>query len=207
MEIIDKFNISVKEWFNDKGDSYLRLNYPEINENSVVFDVGGYMGSFTDSIYTRYGCNVYVFEPVDEFYNVCNFKFSHLPKINVFKYGLSSKDTQTKIHLAGDASSISSHKSSEIEMIQLRDIIRVIDELSIDSIDLLKINIEGEEYNLMDRLISFPNIMTRIKNIQIQYHTFVDGAEIRRKRIKNILEKTHECNWEYDWVWENWKVR
>lgn len=207
MEINDIFKERVKEWFNNKGDVYHRINYPELNKDSVVFDVGGYMGTFTESIYTRFSCNVHVFEPVKEFYDVCDFKFSHIPNIRVHNYGLSSESKKSQIYLSGDASSITSMEGVNTEIIELREISSVIKDLGVTGIDLLKINIEGEEYNLMERLTSFPQLLSKIKNIQIQYHTFIHRAELRRSRINKSLLNTHECTWSYDWVWENWKLK
>ena len=39
----DSFYIEVRRWFKDQGDSKLRLNYPKLNKDSIVFDVGGYL--------------------------------------------------------------------------------------------------------------------------------------------------------------------
>ena len=50
-------------WVRDNGDHTLRLDY-DLNEDSIVFDVGGYRGDFTSAIFNKYNCNVYVFEPV-----------------------------------------------------------------------------------------------------------------------------------------------
>jgi FkbM family methyltransferase len=201
------FNESVKKWFNDKGDVYKRLDYPELNEKSVVFDVGGYLGTFTESIYTRYGSNVHLFEPVGEFHKACDFKFGHIPKIRSHKYGLSKDNIISSIYISEDASSITPIDDANKEAIVLRNISDVIKELNIDSIDLIKINIEGEEYNLLERLVSDSELICKVKNIQVQYHTFISGAEERRERINELLKNTHECTWCYDWVWENWKLK
>lgn len=207
MQITEIFHDSVKKWFSDKGDAYMRIDYPELNSNSLIFDIGGYMGTFTESIYTRYGSNVYLFEPVDQFYKVCDFKFCHIHKITTFNFGLSSIDGSFPIYLAGDASSTSSIEGSLPENVEFKNIVSFIEKMEIDSIDLMKINIEGDEYNLLEKLIINPEVLKKIKNLQIQYHTFIPNAEARRNEINNILKNTHECNWSYDWVWENWKLK
>jgi FkbM family methyltransferase len=201
------FNESVKKWFNDKGDVYKRLDYPELNEDSIIFDVGGYLGTFTESIYTRYRSNIYLFEPVNEFHQACDFKFSHISKIKSYKFGLTNTNKPSKIYILNDATSTTSMEDSVLEIIEMRDVIDVIKQLNIESIDLIKINIEGEEYNLLERLISDGDIINKIKNIQVQYHTFIPDAEERREKINNFLQNTHECTWKYDWVWENWKLK
>ena len=40
----------VKPWLEIKGDQFLRLNY-NLNPDSVVFDIGGYKGEFSTSIF------------------------------------------------------------------------------------------------------------------------------------------------------------
>ena len=37
------------KWYREKGDEKLRLNY-RLNEQSIVFDIGGYIGDFSNSI-------------------------------------------------------------------------------------------------------------------------------------------------------------
>jgi len=73
-------------------------------------------------------------------------------------------------------------------------------------VDLLKINIEGGEYELLESIVEDEYLISRIKNIQVQYHTFVKNHVERRSFINSNLEKTHTRTWNYDWVWENWKI-
>ena len=76
----------------------------------------------------------------------------------------------------------------------------------IDLIDLMKINIEGGEYDLLDHLIT-SNLVSRIKNIQVQFHDFIPDANSRMKNIQNELAKTHELTYQYKFVWENWRLK
>src|ERR1700736_2306652 len=70
------FQHHVSKWFEDKGDSTLRLTYPELNESSIVLDLGGYQGQFAADIFSRYGCRIYVFEPSSAFYRVLRNRFT-----------------------------------------------------------------------------------------------------------------------------------
>ena len=51
----------VDRWFADRGDQTLRLDY-DLNENSVVLDLGGYHGSllraFIISLNVKYMCSI-----------------------------------------------------------------------------------------------------------------------------------------------------
>jgi hypothetical protein len=74
----------------------------------------------------------------------------------------------------------------------------------IHCIDLLKINIEGGEYELLEHIIE-KTLQNKIRNIQVQFHTWIENCEDRRKNIQDILRKTHKLTYNYDFVWENWE--
>ena len=57
----DEFTVEIARWFKDKGDKTLRLNYPALNKDSIVFDLGGYFGDYAYEINKKYGCKVYLF--------------------------------------------------------------------------------------------------------------------------------------------------
>jgi hypothetical protein len=80
------------------------------------------------------------------------------------------------------------------------------EENNLQSIDLLNINIEGAEYDLLNYLTKTP-IIYNIKNIQIQFHDFIENAEVKRNIIHAKLNNTHKMTYNYDFVWENWKLR
>ncbi|TMA87233.1 MAG: FkbM family methyltransferase, partial [Deltaproteobacteria bacterium] len=74
----------------------------------------------------------------------------------------------------------------------------------IETIALMKINIEGGEYDLLDHLIE-TGFVSRIDNIQVQFHDFVAEAESRMVRIQERLSQTHAITYQYPFVWENWR--
>ena len=88
----DEFTIEVKKWFADRGDQTLRLEYPELNSDSIVFDVGGYSGDFSEAIIERYNCKIYIFEPHPEYFSNCIERFSSYENVTVLNYGLADKD-------------------------------------------------------------------------------------------------------------------
>ncbi|SDS34752.1 methyltransferase, FkbM family [Pseudomonas asplenii] len=202
----DSFLLEAKRWFRDEGDKTLRLNYP-LDENSVVFDLGGYQGDFAADIYEKYNCNIYIFEPVKAFYDKCVLRFSDIPKVKCFNYGLSSSDGWLDISLAENASSFSSPLAKgNTERVEVRSIAPCIKALDVDKINLIKINIEGGEYDVLPALIASGDI-SKIENIQVQFHNFVAGAESKRETLREALEETHDETWCYEFVWENWKKK
>jgi FkbM family methyltransferase len=196
--------VAHSKWLKDKGDKVLRLEYP-LNKNSVVFDLGGYKGEFSENIYNKYNCTVYVFEPVSDFFKIIKDKFTGNNKIHMFNYGLSSEDNTVEISLADDGSS-TYQQSNTKEIIQLKSISDFINENNIKNIDLLKINIEGGEFDILPELIR-TDFVRNIDDIQVQFHNFVDDAIKKREHIRNGLSKTHNLSYDYYFVWENWRKK
>lgn len=200
----DKFLLAAHNWFKDQGDSTHRKLYP-LDKNSIVFDVGGYKGEFAEDIYDRYGCSIYVFEPVKDFYNEIIEKFIGNSKVHVYDFGLADEDSVLEICLADDGSSIYDDKNDKYEQIYLKSFLSFCKENHIEHIDLLKINIEGGEFPLLFALLDSP-ILSKIKNLQIQFHLFVNDAEEMRDEIRSRLIKTHHITYDYYFIWENWEL-
>jgi FkbM family methyltransferase len=200
----DQQAMRVIPWFRDNGDKTLRLNY-ELDESSIVFDLGGYEGQWSSDIFSMYQCRIYVFEPLPAYAANISARFRANQRISVHNYGLASEDQRSTLSVNGDASS--THKTGqEIVDIRLISTSRFIAENKIDAIDLMKINIEGDEYDLLTYLIK-SGLVSRIKNIQVQFHDFVPDAEIRMLEIQKQLSVTHELTYQYPFVWENWVLQ
>ncbi|MDX2470600.1 MAG: FkbM family methyltransferase [SAR324 cluster bacterium] len=198
----DPFLRAYQQWVKDKGDRTLRLDYP-LNESSVVFDVGGYEGDFAQKIFDRYQCNVYIFEPVKSFYEEITTKFKGNDKIKVFNFGLSNQDGSLEINLSADGSSVFAQSKIQ-ETIVLKDIVAFIKEEKVEQIDLIKINVEGGEFQILPALIN-GDFAKRILNFQVQFHTFIENAEEQREEIRRQLSQTHQLTYDYWFIWENWE--
>jgi len=201
----DPFLLNVNKWFKDCGDETLRLDYP-LDKTSIVFDVGGYRGDFADAIYKKHGCQIFLFEPVPLFYDECRKRFSKNPSITCFNYGLSSSSGELDIVLDNDGSSfrIDGNRGACLHA-RVRSLSEVVADLGIQRIDLMKINIEGGEFDLLPAAIE-SGLIERIKFIQVQFHNFIPGAPENRLRIRRALEKSHREMWNYEFVWESWEL-
>lgn len=192
-------------WFKINGDETLRLDY-ELNENSIVFDVGGYKGEFASAILNKYNCHVYIFEPIPTFFEIIAKKFSNNCKVHPYCFGLSDITTTQKISLLENSSSLFIDNSNTLE-IRIISAIDFINQCNLPFIDLFKVNIEGAEYPLLEGLIE-SNLVTKIKNIQVQFHDFIiPNASHRMHQIQEKLSKTHQLTYQYEFVWENWRLR
>jgi len=199
---LKKYMNEFDRWFADGGDEKYRYSYP-LNEDSIVIDLGGYEGRFVNKITQKYGCNVYVFEPMKKYYDILINNFSLNEKVRILDFGCSDKDETIKIYHSDDASSVYRGTGSyeEIKVRRLSDFIK---ENNIQKVDLLKINIEGSEFEVLNDLI-YNDMLNVFENIQVQFHSFVDDAVNKRNKIRNYLLKSHTETYSYEFVWENWK--
>ena len=199
------FNQSIFDsWIRDNGDGTHRLNY-NLNPQSIVIDAGGYKGEWAEEINQRYGCKVYIFEPVEKYYSIIEERFRNNSYVKIFKKGVSNSNSKIKIFDSEDSSSVywGEGNSEEIELINFSNFLS---EEGINSVDLLKVNIEGGEYDLLEGIINRGD-QTKIKNIQVQFHRFVKGCVERRSKIREELSKTHSLTYDYEFIWENWQLK
>src|SRR3989344_1586679 len=192
----------VNKWREINGDQTLSLNY-YLDKNSVVLDVGGYEGQWSSDIYSKYCCSIYIFEPVKAYHEAIAKRFEQNPDIRVYPFGLLDKTATLKISIDNNSSSFFTlgHPKQEADVKKASDFFK---ENSINTVDLMKINIEGSEYPLLEHLIA-ADLIKNIKNLQIQFHSFVPAAEERMKNIQKKLSLSHHIAYQYPFVWENWE--
>jgi FkbM family methyltransferase len=195
-------------WNEADGDETHRLNY-NLNAASIVFDVGGFEGNWAAEIHARYSATVLVFEPFMPFFNKMDSRFSQNPKIEVYPFGLGSKDKNITFYGGGDRSSV--YKMTDIPLdddqgtdVKIMDIAGVIDSRKFKNIDLIKLNIEGGEFDLLERLIE-RKLIHIFDNLQIQFHDIDADSGDRMRAIQHELGRTHTLTYQYEFIWENWK--
>lgn len=192
----------VNKWFKDRGDARLRIDYP-LTADSLVMDVGGFRGDWAYAIHAKYQCKVHVFEPHPRAFATLKARFAKHVDIVLHDFGLSASDRWLPISDEGRASSVFHNEGSSLE-IELKSIASWMKANNIRSVDLLKANIEGGEYELFEDMIA-NSLIPRFRYIQIQFHTVDDNSCARRKLIRSTLSKTHRLQWDYPMVWESWE--
>jgi len=142
---------------------------------------------------------------VKEYYKQIKKRFEQNKNICVFPFGMADSDCEMSIGIEGDKSSLYK-KSKNNEIIRLKNFKEFFVNQQMEYIDLIKINIEGAEYDLLEHIIN-EGMIGFIGNLQIQFHSFVEDAEVRMKNIKKKLSQTHKLTWQYPFVWENWELK
>lgn len=183
---------SLATW-QDQRLEHLRYEY-NLNRESNVIDLGAYQGEWANEIYARFDCNIVVVEPTEYIRN-----FQHGYIINK-----AAGTHNGKVSFGGRAYYTSAFELGDHEY-ECFDINPFLE--SFESIDLLKINIEGSEYNVLSHIIG-AGLHARIKNIQVQFHQ-IDSLPYERwyKEISDKLTQTHSLTWRYPYCWENWRLK
>jgi len=113
------------------------------------------------------------------------------PKIHCINSALSNYDGETYISNLGASSSLFNRKEGSLDKkISVVSFSTFVKEQNFETIDFVKMNIEGSEYELLEEIIESGNIL-KITHLQIQFHNFVENATEQRRNIRNKLKKTH----------------
>lgn len=195
----------VQTWVDCDGDATLRLDYP-LGPASIVLDVGGFKGQWASDIHGRFGCRVFVFEPVPEFATNLVRRFEMNPAIEILPFGLGGQTRDAALWVQGDGSSVVLRESDEAIPVHLVAASEFLRNRGLAPVDLIKVNIEGGEYELLDHLMN-EGLISTISHLQVQFHDFVPDAAARRDMIIRRLNSTHQCQWSYPFVWESWSLR
>lgn len=148
-----------KEWVgNQYGGFYVASDF--IGPASVVYSFGiGRDVSFDLGLIQKFGCQVHGFDPTPA--SVQWVGLQHLPaEFHFYEYGLA-RDTGTTLfylplnpeHVSGSMvtqSNVNSNINVEVEMKSLQDVMAM---LHHDKIDVLKMDIEGAEYDVLNAML------------------------------------------------------
>lgn len=200
----------VLRWQASDSDERLRTNYPCLNPDSVVLDLGGFHGDFAFYMNTKYGATCHVFEVVPALCEKIMRDARRNENIVVHPFGLARSSRKEKLFLADEGSSTLCNRAEEAKQISI-ELVKASDwfasELHDKPVDLMKINIEGGEYELLEHLIE-SNLVKQIRNIQVQFHEdVIPNASERMARIHAKLANTHRITFQEVFVWENWELR
>jgi FkbM family methyltransferase len=188
-----KINIKChKKWFgNTYGGFYVCPDL--LTQNSIVYSFGiGEDISFDNAIIEQFGCSVYGFDPtpksirfVKNLNTSVNFIF--------FEFGIGKETGKFNFYLPKNPNHVSGSivmntnvealMSVEVELRTLNDIVN---ELGHKKIDVLKMDIEGSEFIILESIFD-ANI--HINQILIEFHDrFVSDGKKKLKQAERLLK-------------------
>ena len=197
---LDQWHLN--RWWQDDGDHTHIFNH-NLNEDSIVLDLGGYVGVWAQQVVDKHNSNVYVIEPLTQFYDEMVEKFKSNPKVCLLNVGVATENKKDFIYLGGDSTSSNLENGTKVE-VEFRTISRILDEWGLAGVDLLQMNIEGDEYLMLESMLKDGTI-DRFKNIQVQFHLGIEGDVDRHYDICIALEdRGFKSKFSYPFVWEGW---
>jgi FkbM family methyltransferase len=199
----------VRKWQESNGDERLLTHHDCLDADSIILDLGGYHGDFSLYMNAKYGALCHVFEVIPELCSRIESARAGNPKIVVHAFGLAGSTRREQLFLAEQGSSTFANRAPEARRIGIQ-LVKASDwfkkELEGRSVDLMKINTEGGEYELLEHMID-KGLVRRVRNIQVQFHEdVIADAAARMGKIQSALSRTHRLTFQERFVWENWAL-
>ena len=180
-----------------------------VSEGDCIFDVGANIGLFTLFLNQSFNSlKIYSFEPIPSIFEVLekNMQLHSIKNVFLFNYGISSEN-QTEVgftfypNMAGNSTIKPLEKieqrnvmesllsQEEVEYFfqcqqvrgELKTLSSIISELEIETINLLKIDVEGAEYEVLQGIEE--KDWEKIKQIIIEVHDIEGRAEKINKML------------------------
>jgi len=181
------------EWYGSSYGGFYVL--PSLlNKNSIVYSLGiGKDISFDLKIIKKFNCEVHGFDPTPKSINWI--KEQKLPKeFNFHDYGISTKTGLIEFylpanpkHTSGSLLSIGTVKKENKLIVNMKSLEQIAYELGHKHIDVLKMDIEGAEYEVIESLL---NSSITIDQLLIEFHDrLFDDSEPKSKISVEILKK------------------
>ena len=193
---------SLGNFFKDGGNNFIYSKL-KLNSDSFVIDGGGYQGEFIDNILINFGCKIDSYEPLKKEYENLKKKYFYNDRVKVFNLAIFSDSKELYLNKEGISSYIvNDNIGKDIVKIKAEDITKIINKKT--KVDLLKLNVEGAEYEILNRVIETNNL-NKFGSFLIQYHRSVENSnELRKKIRQKLVKENYQEVFNYDFVWEYW---
>lgn len=184
--------MEIKDWKQIDGDNTMALDW-QLDENSHVWEIGGFEGRWVQQMWDKFHCNITVFEPQLWAVEKMKKRFEGISKIDIRPYGLWIEDCTIAIgDFHTDGASVLKH-NRDVETGEFRNYYHEIFFHKSEHIDVCLMNIEGAEYTLIP-FITESNAINKIINFWCQFH-LLGADDMRHESIFDNMAKTHEMIW------------
>lgn len=189
----------------------LELNVKEqkhevlIYQGDVVIDLGGYRGDWSAMLLDAAPIDftLHIFEPIAEYAAQIQERFAKDSRAQLHTLAASTFYGMIPMTVAGDGST--SHRGEPDRLVDCTDFVDFLAKHCPQGVKLLKMNVEGEEFALLEHLIGSGAIKT-VESLLIQFHSDTDLAS-NYQSVRLVLSETHTGPETEDWTWEIWVRR
>ena len=190
-----QINIEKRVFGSQYGGHCVALN--RLNKDSVVYSVGlGLDISFDEQLIVEYGLEVHGFDPTPK--SIEHLNQTGMPEGFVLhKYGISNEDGTQIFHIPVNPDHVShsttNHENTSAEAIEvvMKTLTTTMQELGHNSIDLLKMDIEGSEYAVIEEICSRG---IDVKQILIEFHHHFDNISV--SSTKSAVKKLSQMGYQ-----------
>ena len=185
-----------------------------LNEKSIVLDVGANVGRFT-SIFARYNCKVYSFEPTKVTFNILSNRFKNIENVILKNNACWINNSKIKLYhhelsnfneiywsdgnsLLADKTNVLKDNYEEVDAINLSEFIFEI--TGKQQIDLIKMDVEGAEVELINHIID-TGAINKVNYLICETHEkknkfLLEGTNLLKEKVKNLgLQNKIYFNW------------
>jgi FkbM family methyltransferase len=160
-----------------------------LNKDSVVY--GGGVGrdiTFEQALVKHFGCNIVLFDPSPTGLETMSLPENKIPQFHFVPVGLSGSNCTLRFAPPPDlkeGSWFTDDGGAATIDVPCVDLTTLMNQNGHDRIDLLKIDIEGAEYDVIDHLLSHK---LRVKQVLVEFHHNILPGIPRSKSIRYILK-------------------
>ena len=173
-----------------------------LNQTGLVLDMGAYLGEYTEVVLKKNKqMTFWLYEPAPEFFLVCTNRFKNNKNIVVYQKAVSADGRNFQMQIDGLRSRKEPRILSDSVTIESLSIQEIFD--TVVEIELVKMNIEGMEYECLEQLIH-TNSLIKARYLLIQFHDFEKDSHKRRDLIRKQMEKDFKNIYTFEWMWELW---
>ncbi len=161
----------------------------ELNENSIVY--GGGIGSdisFEHELVKKFGCRVVLYDPSPTGLKTMSLPENKIPEFQYYPVALAAHKGKLSFappaELGGDSWFASEAGEGKIE-VPCTDLVSFMNENGHDRIDLLKLDVEGSEYEVIEDIL---NRRIPVQQICVEFHHGILPGIRRRQTISAMLK-------------------
>jgi len=179
------------QWYgNEYGGFY--ISNEKLNKNSIIYSFGvGEDISFDEAIINEFNCKVFAFDPTPKSIKWVENRKNPI-EFNFHPYGIDEQSGVVEFLLPKNNDYVSGSVINQINVdkekkikVNMKCLADIVKDMNHKHIDILKIDIEGSEYKILDSILLAP---VKIDQILIEIHErfFPDGKE-KTKALLNTM--------------------